>query len=313
MSRAKVFITDDDDDVGLTKETKTVKEISKEVEAEKDKVYEDLEVLNNGGVSYIVKKYKNRSIISIYNKSRLIATKWFENFYSENQAYLAELKKEKYAYIFIGGKDIYEFNLFPEDSFVSFNCYVGNSAVTYAYVVGKKYTYLLTEQCAMDNSIIKDEKDPYKVLYDVGGELFFDLCDKSKYFMGKPPKKDDIKEITIKEDMLNYDLEKLEKKAETYFNNIEKEYIDSEIEFKMTWMKSKSYARRVIKAEMDKKQSWAKYRIENFKTSVRGVEEKNRVSYLKRCVEDYLNIWLYKPETAEKQYCLFLNLWYSSL
>ena len=325
MSRMKVLITDDnnDDDVMKIVDQVSNLELSNHAYDAYDAydVYEDLEVLNNGGVSYIIKKYMNKSIISIYHvknskKYGLITTKCFRNFYSDNQSYLAELKKEKYEYIFIGGEHIYEFSLFPEDSFVSFNCYIGNS-VTYSYIIGKKYTYFLTEKCAIDNSIIKGEKDPYKVLYDIGGEVFFDICDKSKYFMGKPCKNDnekyDIKEIEIKEEMLNIDLDKLNKKAENYFNDIEKRYIEYMMEFKMTWMKNKSYAKKVIKDEMDNKQSWAKFRIEHFKSSVKGIEEKNRVSYMKRCIEDYLNIWLYKPETAQKQYCLFLDLWYSSL
>ena len=287
-------------------------------------ISEDLEALNNGGVSYIVKKYTNKSIISIYHyndkkstKSGLITTKWFKNFYSENQAYLAQLGKEKYEYIFIGGKDIYEFSLLPEDKFVSFKCYIGNSSVTYSYIVGEKYTYFLTEKCAMDNSLIKNKKDPYESLYNYDGndtpEIYFEVCDKSNYFMGKPTKKKDMyEEIAIKEENLNDDLDKLIKKAEKHFNDIEKRYIEGSIEFKMTFL-TKSNAKKTVKEEMDKRKSWAKFRVEHFKTSVRGVEEKNRVSYLKRCVEDYLNVWLYKTEAAAKHYCLFLENWYSTL
>lgn len=313
MSRVskKIFITDDDNIVNPI--PPPIPQI---------KGSEDLEVLNNGGVSYIVKKYNNKSIISIYHyndkkstKSGLITTKWFKNFYVENQAYLAQLGKEKYEYIFIGGKDIYEFSLLPEDKFVSFNCYVGNSSVTYSYIVGEKYTYFLTEKCAMYNSLIKNKKDPYESLYNYDGndnpEIYFEVCDKSNYFMGKP-KKDIYEEIAIKEEILNNDLDILIKMAEKHFNDIEKRYIEGEIEFKLTFL-TKSNAKKTVKEEMDKRKRWAKFRIENFKTSVRGVEEKNRVSYLKRCVEDYLSIWLYKTEAAAKHYCLFLENWYSSL
>ncbi len=280
---------------------------------------EDLEVVDNGGVSYIVKKYINKSIISIYRyrlsqKSGLIATKWFRNFFSENQAYLAELGKEKYEYIFVGGNDIYEFSLIPGDKFVSFNCYIGNSCVRYVYVVGEKYTYFLTEKCAMENSLIKD-KDPYISLYNEKEDekVYFELCDKSKYFMGKPGKIDinDISiKVAIKEEVLNDDLDKLEMMAEKIFNDIEKRYIDCMMEFNLTFMKSND-AKKSIKKEMDMKKTWSKFRSEYFKTSVKGVEVKNRVSYFKRCVEDYLNM-LYKPESSSKNYRLFIELWNSS-
>lgn len=338
MSRIskKIFITDDDEVVSPSPIPSggTISPMSSRISPEKagsewtqSAISEDLEVLNNGGVSsmssrisYIVKKYTNKSIISIYKKSTksgLITTKWFKNFYSENQAYLAQLGKEKYEYIFIGGKDIYEFSLLPEDKFVSFKCYIGNSSVTYSYIVGEKYTYFLTEKCAMDNFLIKNKKDPYESLYNYDGndnpEIYFEVCDKSNYFMGKPTKKKDMyEEIAIKEENLNDDLDKLIKKAEKHFNDIEKRYIEGAIEFKLTFL-TKSNAKKTVKEDMDKIKSWAKFRIEHFKTSVRGVEEKNRVSYLKRCVEDYLSVWLYKTEAAAKHYCLFLENWYSTL
>ncbi len=199
VKNVKKVITDDDYEGILQKET-TQKYVKKknvtktEKKGGKKSISEDLNVLNNKRVSYIIKKYTDKTIISIYHsknskKSDLITTKWFENFYYENHSYLAELKKEKYQYIFIGGKDIYEFSLFTQDSFVSFNCYSENCYSENAYIVGKKYTYFLSEKCAMENSILekfKDKKDPYKVLYDVGGEIKLDICDKTKYFMGKP-------------------------------------------------------------------------------------------------------------------------------
>jgi hypothetical protein len=337
MSRSKIFITDDDDEVVTNKVVNKVVNTDKKVTKEKnlaplddeekvDKEYEDLKVLNNGGISYIVKKYNNKPIISIYHakkseKSGLITTKWIKNFFGENQAYLAELGKEKYDYIFIGGSDIYEFSLFPDDTFVSFNCYIGNSSVTYAYIIGKKYTYFLTEKCSMDNSLIKDTKDPYKALYSSSfyeeqdsfpeeklaeqDEIYFELCDKSKYVMGKPGK-----DKYENEDLLNDNIDKLFKLAEKNFNDIEKRYMEGMMEFLLISM-TKSCAKKKLKDDMDKKKIWAKFRIEYFKTSVKEVEE-NRVNYMKRCVEEYLNL-LYNPETSYKHYCLFLDIWYSSL
>ena len=313
MSRPKIFITDEDDEV--VNSEKNVKNVKKD-NSEKDKCYEELKVLNNGGVSYIVKKYVNRPIISIYHvknseKSDLITTKWFKNFFNENQTYLAKLEKEKYEYIFIGGMDIYEFSLFPGDTFVSFNCYIGNSSVTYAYIVGKKYTYFLTEKCSLENSLIKDKKDPYEALYsssfyEVDPEIYFELCDKSKYFMGKPGK-----DKYENEDLLNDNLGNLFKIAKNFFGDIEKRYMEEMMEFHLSSM-NKSGAKKRIKDDMDKKKIWAKFRIEYFKTSVTEIDQNNRVSYMKRCIEEYLNL-LYNPETSYKHYCLFLDIWYSSL
>jgi hypothetical protein len=173
------------------KEEKDVKENVKEKNIELN--YEELMVENNGGISYIIKKYKHKSIISIYEakykdfedtnedkkpeKGRLILVKWYKNFYGENGTFLFELKGDKhdpYKYMFIGGELIYEFNLLKDDSFVKFKSILGNSGVTYAHLQGKNNTYFLSwEIKAVKNSLLDyEEEDLYS--------SFFDL-DKSKH------------------------------------------------------------------------------------------------------------------------------------
>lgn len=279
-----------------------------------------LNVLNIGEVSYIIKKYNNKSIISIFEKDSLKLTKAFENFFSENMTYLVQLKKEKYSYMFIGRKEIYEFNLAEGDTFLSFGCILDYGA-TYAYLIGEKYIYSLTDlKCFLDKKYFKFKKphdihdihDIYDTFFDLEKEnkhKHFEFYDKSKYIMGKKcdTKEKDIKEIIdIKEEILNNDLNKLIDKAHKLFNDIEKEYTEEMLDYKLTFIKTKSYAKKTIKNEMDKKKSWAKYKIDQFNMLICTVEEKNRVNLLKSSINDYLSD-LYKENLVDKKYFLFLD------
>ena len=133
------------------------KKIKEYEEKYEEKNYDELVVRNNDKISYVIKKYKYKSIISIYEvstepvnleKSRLILVKWHQNFYGENGVYLIELKdSEKYKYLFIGGNLIYEFNLHEKDSFINFKYYPGNKS----YLQGKINTYFLYTFRVIDN------------------------------------------------------------------------------------------------------------------------------------------------------------------
>lgn len=205
----------------------------KEVDVKEENRYDDLMVENNGGISYIVKKYKDKSIISIfktkyknkiYEKGRLILVKWYKNFYGENGAYLIEMKNEKYKYLFIGGTLIYEFNLIDSDSLVKFKCNIGNERVTYAYIEGVTHTYFLScDLKAVENKRINKD-DPYR--------SFFDIKDNSpcrKIFKYNPKVKDE--EFGDFGEHKEDDKDKEGPKGLHYFENIfkskqEKELID---------------------------------------------------------------------------------------
>lgn len=120
-----------------------------------------LNVMNNGGTSYIIKKYRNKPIASIYNESltKVILVKRQVGFLEENGAYLIEMRNEKFKYVFVGGPDIYEFNLIGDDRLKSFKCNLGNSG---AYLIGEKYTYFLSDKFC----VLKNEDDPYDILYE---------------------------------------------------------------------------------------------------------------------------------------------------
>jgi hypothetical protein len=126
-------------------------------------------VMDNGGTSYVIKKYNHKPIVSIFNEDKIILVKRYIKFYEENGAYLLELLNEKYQYVFVGGTDVYEFNLIKGDKLKKFGCHLGNSSVTYAYIIGEKYTYFLSDLdnfCAIKNSSIKNKLDPYESLYE---------------------------------------------------------------------------------------------------------------------------------------------------
>ena len=161
----------DSEEIVIKKKVKTsikeAKDIIKDIENKKDENYDELMVENNGIISYIIKKYKHKSIISIYEakynspnflpeKGRLILVKWYKKFYGENGAFMIQLKGDKcdpYEYMFIGETLIYEFDLLKDDSFVKFNCVLGNSS-SYSYLEGKNNTYFLsTDLIAVENSL----------------------------------------------------------------------------------------------------------------------------------------------------------------
>lgn len=159
-------MSDSEEEIVIKKKVKiSIKEVN--IENKKDKNYDELIVENNGIISYIIKKYKHKSIISIYEakynshnflpeKGRLILVKWYKKFYEVNGAYLLQLKGDKcdpYEYMFIGGTLIYEFDLLKEDSFVKFNCVLGNSSQI--YLEGKNNTYILSSDLiAVENSLL---------------------------------------------------------------------------------------------------------------------------------------------------------------
>lgn len=152
---------------------KTELEKMEKIQGNNEKNYDDLMIGNNGVISYILKKYKHRSIISIYEakydekyenkepeKGRLIVVKWVKNFYGENGMYLIELKEdEKYRFLFIGGTLIYEFNLLDQDSFVHFKCIKGlhtqNTQNTHPILQGKNNTYFLSQLKVIENDTIE--------------------------------------------------------------------------------------------------------------------------------------------------------------
>lgn len=148
---AKIVIVDDDFD-----------EIDKKID--KTSFHN---VIDNGGISYVIKKYNHKPIISIFNEDKIILVKRYINFYEENGAYLLELLNEKYQYVFVGGTNVYEFNLIKGDKLKKFGCHLRNS-----YIVGEKYTYFLSDLnnfCAIKNiknSSIKHKSNPYDSLYE---------------------------------------------------------------------------------------------------------------------------------------------------
>ena len=146
----KIIIDDDFDDVVLN---------DKKEEEKKVVNFSYLDVMNNSGISYTVKKYHNRPIVSIYNKDKIIVVKRQINFFEKNGAYLFELKNEKYQYMFVGGTNVYEFNLIKDDHLKLFECDLRN-----AYILGEKYTYVLSDVlCAVKNEDFSGDFDPYNI------------------------------------------------------------------------------------------------------------------------------------------------------
>lgn len=157
--KAKKVIVDDDFDE-IVNEKKMVN-------------FSYLDVMNNGGTSYKVKKYHNRPIVAVYNKDKIIVVKRQVNFFEKNGAYLFELKDEKYQYVFVGGSVVYEFNLIKDDHLKLFECDLGNSSVTYAYILGEKYTYFLSDEdlCAVKNEDFSADSDRYNNLKKIKFDL----------------------------------------------------------------------------------------------------------------------------------------------
>ena len=67
-------------------------------------------------------------------------------------------------YMFVGYK-VVGFRPFKGDEIYNFLAYMGNNEVMYPYAVGKLYTYLLIENVAIPNNILKPSDDPYEVYY----------------------------------------------------------------------------------------------------------------------------------------------------
>lgn len=196
----KIIIDDDFNDVVLNEK--------KEEKKKKVVNFSYLDVMNNGGTSYTVKKCHNRPIVSIYNKDKIIVVKRHINFFEKNGAYLFELKNEKYQYMFVGGTNVYEFNLIKDDHFKLFECKLGNSSVTYAYILGEKYTYFLSDDedlCAVKNEDFSGDSDPYDFLYD-------------NYDNSNLKKKFDLRMIDSYEDYDSYE-EKIEVIGSVYKKN----------------------------------------------------------------------------------------------
>jgi hypothetical protein len=66
-------------------------------------------------------------------------------------------------------KTIKEFCLLDGDSFVKFVSVLGNSAVPESYIVGEKYTYILSsddEQSAFPNELFNEDEDVYYTYYE---------------------------------------------------------------------------------------------------------------------------------------------------
>lgn len=65
-------------------------------------------------------------------------------------------------------KTIKEFRLLDDDSFIKFVSAVGNSEVSESYIVGKKYTYILSsgDQRAFPNELFNEHDDVYYKYYD---------------------------------------------------------------------------------------------------------------------------------------------------
>ena len=67
-------------------------------------------------------------------------------------------------YMFVGYK-VVGFRPFKGDEIYNFLAYMGNNEVMYPYAVGKLYTYLLIENVAIPNNILKPSDDPYEIYY----------------------------------------------------------------------------------------------------------------------------------------------------
>lgn len=68
-------------------------------------------------------------------------------------------------FIFVEEK-IREFRLLDGDSFLKFVSIVGNSDVPESYIVGKKYTYILSDKIAFPNELFNEHDDVYYTYYE---------------------------------------------------------------------------------------------------------------------------------------------------
>ncbi len=67
-------------------------------------------------------------------------------------------------YMFVGFR-VVGFRPFKGDEIYNFIGYMGNNEVMYSYAVGKLYTYLLMEDVAIPNNLLKPSDDPYGLYY----------------------------------------------------------------------------------------------------------------------------------------------------
>lgn len=261
MSKKKIIIDDDFDEIpsNYNKQDKNIGPLYFKVNNN----------INKGEISYIIKKYQNTPIVSIYNSynNKVIIVKRHINFFEENGSYLIELKNEKYKYMFIGGTDIFEFNLIEDDNIEEFKCTLKNidiNELRYSYLLGKKYIYFLSDEyciVAVKRELFPynyESYDLYDFLYDNLGEI-----EKTKF---------------NRKIIMNYESYK-------FFYENEVDVISIEDIKKLAY----KYFDNKIKP------------LNNFIESIDKIEKINRFNYLKKSVHNHLNS-LYKENIASKKY-----------
>lgn len=141
----------------------------------------------NGGLAYTVEDYSEEKKVRVFNEDMSTFFS-YDHFYAGKDDYGAYpyeespvgntcllVKGEKYVFI---GEKIVLFSLKPNDSFVQFCSYLGNSGVPYAYLIGSQYVYYFTADKATVVALpiqrvfpTKDYlQDPYEPLYEEDGD-----------------------------------------------------------------------------------------------------------------------------------------------
>lgn len=160
-------------------------------------------IIDNGGIPFVVKLSHTQGpgVAHIFREKKDVDLEVLEKMDlrdpSTHKIWLQPWRVWKYTHAFIGkdprerkqygghslllktrgqkyisiGCDIFSFKLLDGDEIVDYVSIMGNSAVPYPYVVGKKNTYLMLEKTYLPNEVLVDpkikDKDPYRVFYNM--------------------------------------------------------------------------------------------------------------------------------------------------
>jgi len=127
----------------------------------------------NSGVIYVFTSnydgdipYFDKAILRIDKYDKVFIGKDWTHKQFNGNSILIKLNNNEYIFV---GEYLYKFK--TKDVIKKYYSPIGNSAVSYPYAIGDKFTYLMNEGVYFDNDYIEDNVDPYEFYYGKSKEF----------------------------------------------------------------------------------------------------------------------------------------------
>jgi hypothetical protein len=152
--------------------------LSDEDEDLRQKPRHSFEILDNGGIPFVVDVYSRhleifedyphfrpQKILSISFQKLFVGDDYFNlERYGKRAGNSLLVQLNAHEYLFIG-KEIYKFNARKGDTIQAYASPVGNSAVPYPYALGNKYVYYMLDHTTLPIKILEHPTSGYNEYY----------------------------------------------------------------------------------------------------------------------------------------------------